>query len=99
LHWENDYVDQFVGFNAPVVNWSVQTSGVQVNTVRSKFSQTIATGIDEVKYKELSAAQIREQWQNASHAAGSKFILTPGCSVPNDSTDEELSRLPQVVGA
>jgi hypothetical protein len=99
LHWENDYVDQFVGFNAPVVNWSVQTSGVQVNTVRSKFSQTIATGIDEVKYKELSAAQIREQWQNASHAAGGKFILTPGCSVPNDSTDEELSRLPQVVGA
>jgi uroporphyrinogen decarboxylase len=99
LHWENEYVDQFLNFNAPVVNWSVQTSGVQVNTVRSKFSQTIATGIDEVKYKELSAAQIREQWQKASHAAGGKFILTPGCSVPNDSTGEELSRLPQVVGA
>jgi len=66
-----------------------------VSTVRSKFSQTIATGIDEVRYKDLSPAQIREQWQSASSAAGSKFILTPGCSVPNDSTDEELSRLPQ----
>jgi len=99
LHWENEYVDQFVGFKAPVVNWSVQTSGVQVSTVRSKFSQTIATGIDEVKYKDLSPAQIREQWLSASSAAGSKFILTPGCSIPNDSTDEELSRLPLVLGA
>jgi hypothetical protein len=99
LHWENEYIDQFLGFQAPVVNWSVQTSGVQVGTVRSKFSQTLATGIDEVRYKELSPAQIREQWLSASSAAGSKFILTPGCSVPNDSTDEELSRLPQVLGA
>jgi hypothetical protein len=99
LHWENEYVDQFVGFQAPVVNWSVQTSGVEVSTVRGKFSQTIATGIDERKYKDLTPAQIREQWQSASSAAGAKFILTPGCSVPNDSTDEELSRLPLVIGA
>ena len=99
LHWENEYVDQFVDFRAPVVNWSVQSSGVSVSTVRSKFSQTIATGIDEKNYKSLSSAQIRDQWQSAGNVAGSKFILTPGCSVPNDSTDEELSRLPQVVGA
>jgi uroporphyrinogen-III decarboxylase len=99
LHWENEYVDQFVGFQAPVVNWSVQSSGVSVSTVRSKFSQTIATGIDEKNYKDLSPAQMRDQWQSARNVAGSKFILTPGCSVPNDSTEEELSRLPQVVGA
>jgi uroporphyrinogen decarboxylase len=99
LHWEDEYVDQFVGFKAPVVNWSVQTSGVQVSTVRAKFPQTIATGIDEVRYKDLSPDQIRSQWQAASAAAGGKFILTPGCSVPNDSSDDELSRLPQVVGA
>jgi uroporphyrinogen decarboxylase len=99
LHWEDAYVDQFVGFKAPVVNWSVQTSGVQVSTVRAKFPQTIATGIDEVKYKDLSLAQIREQWLAASSVAGGKFILTPGCSVPNDSTDDELFRLPQALGA
>jgi uroporphyrinogen decarboxylase len=99
LHWENEYVDQFVGFQAPVINWSVQVSGVQTSTVRNKFSQTIATGIDEVKYRELTPAQIREQWQAASSAAGSKFILTPGCSVPNDSTDEDLLKLPLLLGA
>ena len=99
LHWGNEYVDQFASFQAPVVNWSVQSSGVSVSTVRSKFSQTIATGIDEKNYKDLSPAQMRDQWQSAGNGAGSKFILTPGCSVPDDSTDQELSRLPQVVGA
>jgi predicted NAD-dependent protein-ADP-ribosyltransferase YbiA (DUF1768 family) len=58
-----------------------------------------ARGIDEKNYKDLSSEQLRNQWQTAMNVAGSKFILTPGCSVPNDSTDEELSRLPQVVGA
>jgi uroporphyrinogen-III decarboxylase len=99
LHWEAEYVDQFTSFKAPVINWSVQSSGVQVSTVRTKFSQTLATGIDEVKYKDLSMAQLREQWLKASEAAGSRFILTPGCSVPNDSTEEELSRLSRVLGA
>jgi hypothetical protein len=70
-----------------------------MRTVRSRFSQTLATGIDEKAYKNLSLAQIREQWQSASKDAGRKFILTPGCSVPNDCTDEQLSRLPQVLGA
>ena len=99
LHWENEYVDQFVDFQAPVVNWSVQSSGVSVSTVRSRFSQMIATGIDEKNYKDLSSERIRNQWQTARNVAGSNFILTPGCSVPNYSTDEELSRLPQAVGA
>jgi len=72
---------------------------VSASTVRGRFSQALATGIDEKNYKDLSSEQIRNQWQAARNAAGSKFILTPGCSVPNDSTDEELSRLPQVVGA
>lgn len=71
------------------INWSVQSSGVSVSTVRSKFSQTIATGIDEKNYKDLSSEQIRNQWHTARNVAGSKFILTPGCSVPNDSSDEK----------
>ncbi len=32
--------------------------------------------------------------QSARDVAGRKFILTPGCSVPNDSTEEELFQLP-----
>jgi hypothetical protein len=42
---------------------------------------------------------MRAQWKAAAQAAGPKYILTPGCSVPNDSTADDLSRLPQVLGA
>jgi len=50
--------------------------------------------LDEVNYRNLSAAELRDQWKSAESAAGRRFILTPGCSVPNDSADEELQRLP-----
>jgi hypothetical protein len=42
---------------------------------------------------------MERQWHAAQRAAGKKFILAPGCSVPDDSTDEELGRLPKVLGA
>jgi len=56
-------------------------------------------GIDEANYRTLSEAEIARQWHAAAEAAGKKYILSPGCSVPDQSTDEELVRLAQVVGA
>jgi hypothetical protein len=50
-------------------------------------------------YRALGLDELRGQWEAASKVAGPKFILTPGCSVPDDSTPEELSRLPRVLGA
>ncbi|MCX6621531.1 MAG: hypothetical protein NTY38_10710, partial [Acidobacteria bacterium] len=61
--------------------------------------QVIAGGIDEVNYRKLKEADIRAQWESASRAAGRKFILTPGCSVPDKSSKRELSLLPGVLGA
>jgi hypothetical protein len=56
-------------------------------------------GIDEVNYRGLSEAEIERQWRDAQQAAGRKFILAPGCSVPDNSTDEELGRLARVLAA
>ena len=67
--------------------------------VRERYSGLILGGIDEVNYRKLTAADLKRQWGEAAKAAGKKFILTPGCSVPNDSSDEELSRLPKILGA
>jgi hypothetical protein len=39
------------------------------------------------------------QWQAASQVAGKKFVLTPGCSVPNDSPTAERALLPKTFGA
>jgi uroporphyrinogen decarboxylase len=100
LHVERPYLDQFRSFPAAVVNYSLHVTGIPIAEVRSKFpQQVIAGGVDEVNYKKLTAKEIRAQWESASHAAGKKYILTPGCSVPNDSTTAELELLPKTLGA
>ena len=93
------YLDTFQGFPAPIVNYSRAVSGIPIETLRSRFPQVIAGGLDEVHFRDLGPNELREQWNSARSAAGPKFILTPGCSVPNDSRPEELSRLPQLLKA
>jgi uroporphyrinogen-III decarboxylase len=99
LHVQPAYLGFFDGFPAPIINYSLHVSGIPIADVRRRHPEVIAGGIDEVNYKKLTPAELRAQWQSASQAAGKKFILTPGCSVPNDSTPAELGRLPKVLGA
>jgi len=100
LHVEPEYLNLFKGFPAPVINYSQQVSGIPIATVRQRYpSQVIAGGIDEVNYRTLSEEELKKQIAAARNAAGAKFILTPGCSVPNESTSQELSRLPKAIGA
>jgi uroporphyrinogen decarboxylase len=99
LHVQPGYLDFFRDFPAPIVNYSQQVSGIPIADVRRRFSSVIAGGIDEVNFRKLDAAQLRREWKAASQAAGAKFILTPGCSVPNDSAPDELSRLPRLLKA
>ncbi len=48
---------------------------------------------------DLRTAEVGLVEAAAQQAAGAKFILAPGCSVPNDTADEELLRLVNVLGA
>ena len=100
IHVEPPYLATFHNFKAPIINYSMHVSGIPIAEVRKQFpSWVIAGGIDEVNYRKLTPEEMRRQWQAAAKAAGRKYILTPGCSVPNDSTPEELSRLPKLLGA
>jgi len=99
LHVEPAYLGLFEGFPVPIVNYSLHVSGIPIAEVRKRYPMVIAGGIDEVNYRKLTPAGLQAQWKSAAQAAGPKFILTPGCSVPNDSTREELQRLPQLLGA
>jgi len=100
LHVQPGYLEFFRDFAAPVINYSLHVSGIPMAEVRSQFpSWVIAGGIDEVHYRALSSEELRRQWQAAAQAAGRKFLLTPGCSVPNDSTAAELARLPDLLHA
>jgi uroporphyrinogen decarboxylase len=100
LHYlERPYLDQFKDFNAPVIQYSVKTSGIPIAEVRKQYSQPIAGGVDEIDYEKLTTAEMRKQWREARAQAGTKYIAAPGCSVPNSSTPEELARFPRSLGA
>jgi hypothetical protein len=81
-----------------VVQYSVKTSGIPISEVRKHFSQPIAGGVDEIDYEKLTVAEMRKQWTESKEAAGAKYIAAPGCSVPNNSTPEELMRFPRSLG-
>jgi uroporphyrinogen decarboxylase len=99
LHYlERPYLDQFKDFHAPVLQYSVKTSGIPISEVRQKYSQTILGGVDEIDYRKLTTEEIRSQWKNARSQAGAKYVAAPGCSVPNDSTPDELARFPESLG-
>ncbi len=100
LHGDKVYLDRFYdGWAASAINYSMHGTGVPIGKVRERYSGLILGGIDEVHYRKLTPGDLKGQWGEAVKAAGKKFILTPGCSVPNDSSDEELSRLPKILGA
>jgi uroporphyrinogen decarboxylase len=97
LHGDKVYVDRFVkGWQVAAINYSNFGTGKSVAAMRSLYTGVLMTGLDEVNFRKLSEADLQKQWEAARTAAGKKFILTPGCSVPNDSTDEELMRLVKV---
>jgi len=100
LHVEPAYLPHVRDFKGPVVNYSMHVSGIPIGDMRREYpSMTIAGGVDEVNYRKLAPEEMKRQWQAAARAAGSRYILTPGCSVPNDSAPEELTRLAKAVGA
>jgi uroporphyrinogen decarboxylase len=100
LHGDAVYLDAFhAGWPAAVINYSAHGTKVGIDAVRSRFAGVIAGGIDETRYRTLDLAALRVQAETARQQAGARFILTPGCSVPNDSQPAELHKLHQLVGA
>jgi uroporphyrinogen-III decarboxylase len=100
LHVERPYLDQFQNLSVPVVNYSLHVTGIPISEMRQQFPRVVIMGgIDEVNYRKLTKGEIQAQWQEASRYAGKRFILTPGCSVPNDSSPEELARMAEAIGA
>lgn len=99
LHFlDRTYLQEFRDFHAPVVQYSVKTSGIPISEFREYYAEPFAGGVDEIDFEKLSTADIRRQWSAAREQAGSKYIAAPGCSVPNHSTPAELARFPQSLG-
>lgn len=99
LHYlERPYLDLFTDFHAPVIQYSVKTSGIPISEVRKRYTQPFAGGVDEIDYEKLTVSEIRKQLTEARREAGSKYIAAPGCSLPNSSTPEQLARFTRALG-
>jgi uroporphyrinogen decarboxylase len=100
LHGDKVYLDRFyTGWAAAAINYSQHGTGTGIAAVRKRYSGVIMGGLDETSFRRLSEAEMKQQWHAAQVAAGKRFILAPGCSVPNETSDEELMRLVRVLGA
>ena len=94
LHGDGVYLDRFYsGWKASAIQYSVHRTGVSFERSRHGYYGTLMGGIDESNFRNLTQAQMKQQWEVAQKGAGREFILAPGCSVPNETTDEELRRL------
>lgn len=100
LHGDHVYLNHFAkGWPANAINYSVHGTGVSFQEFRKSYKGMLIGGLDEKNYRSLNEKELRSEWQLAQQQAGPRFILAPGCSVPNDSTDAELNRLVTVIGA
>jgi uroporphyrinogen decarboxylase len=98
LHGDKVYLDHFYKpWPAIAINYSTAGTGVTIATVRSAYSGVIIGGLDEKEFRKLDLPHLMIQYTTARKGAGKKFILAPGCSVPDDSTDEEQSVVRQLV--
>jgi uroporphyrinogen decarboxylase len=100
LHGDKVYLNHFTAGRWPAaINYSLHGTGVPIADVRANFGGVLLGGLDEVNYRKLTMGDLLRQARAARSAAGNRFILTPGCSVPNDTTDEEMLRLPKALKA
>jgi uroporphyrinogen decarboxylase len=94
LHGDKVYLERFYeGWPARAINYSRHATGVSLAAVRARYPGVLMGGIDETRYRSLDSPTLRAQYESARTEAGPRYILTPGCSVPNDATPDELKRL------
>jgi len=94
LHGNHVYWQRFTsGWAAAGINYSVAGTNVPIVEVRLQNSGLILGGIDETNFAKLSLEELRRQARSAREQAGKQFLLTPGCSVPDDTSAESVRRL------
>ena len=105
LHGPKVYVGYFVkatGWKISGFNYSMHETGYSLRLARHSWHTirgAILGGVDHRDYRNRTVAELREDVRLAIADAGKRLIITPGCSVPNDSTPEELRHLGEALGA
>lgn len=100
LHGDKVYLDLFAaGWPAAIISYSPHATGVSIAEYRKRYPGVLMAGLDERTIRSADRTKLKQWYGQSALPAGNKWICAPGCSVPDDSTDEELQRISQMFGA
>jgi uroporphyrinogen-III decarboxylase len=86
-----------VAYPVQVINYSAHGTGVGLTDARRKFTGTLMGGLNEEKIANQAAEELVSDLNAAVNSMQKRrFILSPGCSVPNDIAPEALLRLKEL---
>jgi len=82
-HGERLYFDRLLDYPVHALSWSDLNGGPTIAEARTRTSLTLMTGLDHVRFAEMSAGVVRQQVRAARAQGGAtRFFLAPGCSLP-----------------
>jgi len=94
LHGNRVHFDNVVNYPVQVINYSVHGTQTDLSVAKRQFSGTLMGGLDEGRIANLTEEDLRSQIQSATLAMQKRrLILSPGCSVPNDISEESLQKV------
>jgi len=97
VHGKKPHWDTLVTYPVQVMNYSVHGTGVGLTDARRKFTGTVMGGLNEEKIVSQKTEELAGDLQAAILAMQKRrFILSPGCSVPNDISPEVLLQLKEL---
>jgi uroporphyrinogen decarboxylase len=98
VHGKQIHFNSLLDYPASALNWSHFTTAPSLKDGRKLWGKTVMGGIDETTAAHLSAPEIRKQVTASLNEAGSRaLILTPGCSVPTDTSERNLRAIKSAI--
>lgn len=98
MHGNKIHFDLLVSYPVQIINYSVHGTGIDLNVAKTKFSGTIMGGLDENRIAKVPRDELKSQIEAAARVMQNRrFILSPGCSVPDDIPDEPLLQVKEIV--
>jgi uroporphyrinogen decarboxylase len=97
IHGSKVYLDIFYsGWPSAAINYSAAATGISLEQVKPHYAGFLIGGIDENAYRFLSVDDLKKAYRNAVREVGTRLIFAPGCTIPLDTSPEELRRLKAV---
>ena len=94
VHGKKPHWDTLVTYPVQVMNYSAHGTGVGLTDARRRFTGTVMGGLNEEKIGSQTPDELAGDLRSAvASMQNRRFILSPGCSVPNDIAPEVLLHL------